>query len=102
MNRCRLRRRRAYPVLIGLASICGSVSVAQAQLPGYNGHDRSERVWNQMDSCKRQAWKQHPDYTQAESLKRDEAVRRCLALNNAPPVAPLTPPAQPERSGSSR
>jgi hypothetical protein len=55
-----------------------------------------------MDSCKRQAWKEHPDYTRAESLKRDEAVRRCLALNSAPPVAPLTPPAQQERSGSSR
>jgi hypothetical protein len=102
MDHCRPRRRRTYPVLVGLALICGSVSAARAQLPGYNGRDQSERVWNRMDSCKRQAWKQHPDYTRAESLKRDEAVRRCLALNNAPPVAPLTPPAQQERSGSSR
>jgi hypothetical protein len=71
-------------------------------MPGYNGYNQSQRVWNRMDACKRQAWKQHPDYTREDSLKRDDAVRRCLALNNAPPVAPLTPPPSQERSGTSR
>jgi hypothetical protein len=98
----RARRRRAYPLLVALALAGGSISAASAQLPGYNGQDQSQRVWNRMDACKRQAWKQHPDYTRADSLKRDEAVRRCLALNNAPPVAPLAPPAPQERSGSTR
>lgn len=102
MDHGRPCRRRAYPVLVTLALICGNVSAAFAQLPGYNGHDRSERVWNRMDNCKRQAWKQHPDYTRQDSVKRDQAVRRCLEANNAPPVSPLTPPAQQERSGSSR
>jgi|SRR6185312_7443006 hypothetical protein len=96
------RRRRAYLVAVALALASSSISSASAQLPGYNGYNRSERVWNRMDACKRQAWKQHPDYTHADSLKRDEAVRRCLALNDAPPVAPLTPPAPQERSGSTR
>jgi len=98
----RPRRRRAWPVLVGLALAAGGISVASAQMPGYNGYNRSQRVWNRMDACKRQAWKQHPDYTRADSIKRDEAVRRCLALNNAPPVAPQTPPVPQERSGSSR
>jgi hypothetical protein len=102
MKHDRPRRRNACPVLIALALAAGVTSTASGQMPGYNGYHRSERVWNRMDACKRQAWKQHPDYTRADSLKRDEAVRRCLALNNAPPVAPQTPPAPQERSGSSR
>ena len=89
-------------MLVALALLGGGVAGASAQMPGYNGYNQSQRVWNRMDACKRQAWKQHPDYTQAESLKRDEAMRRCLAQNSAPPATPSTPPAPQERSGSSR
>ena len=96
------RRRKACAMLIALAAAAGGVSPAGAQMPGYNGYNQSERLWKRMDDCKRQAWKQHPDYTRADSLKRDEVVRRCLALNNAPPEAPQTPPAPQERSGASR
>jgi hypothetical protein len=96
-------RRRPYAVLVtALALLGGNIAGASAQMPGYNGYNQSQHVWNRMDACKRQAWKQHPDYTREDSAKRDEAVRRCLALSNAPLVAPLTPPAQQERSGSSR
>ena len=98
----RVPRRRGCPVLVALALICGSASSASAQMPGYNGNNQSERVWKRMDDCKRQAWKQHPDYTRDGSLKRDKAVRQCLAAGTEPPVSPLTPPAQQERSGSSR
>lgn len=96
------RRRKGWPVLVALGLAAGTASPASAQMPGYNGFKQSEGVWNRMDACRRQAWKQHPDYTRADSLKRDQAVRRCLALNNAPPVEPETPPAPQERSGSSR
>jgi len=96
------RRRRAYAVLLALSLAAASMPTASAQMPGYNGYNRSQRVWKQMDACRRQAWKQHPDYTREDSLKRDEAVRRCLALNNAPPEAPDTPPTPQERSGTSR
>ena len=89
-------------MLVALALIGGSAAGASAQMPGYNGYNRSQRVWNRMDACKRQAWKEHPDYTREGSLQRDEALRRCLALNNAPPAAPSTPPTPQERSGSSR
>ena len=96
------RRRSAYSVLVALVLAAGSISTVSAQMPGYNGYNRSQRVWKQMDACRRQAWKQHPDYTREDSLKRDEAVRRCLAMSNAPPEAPETPPAPQERSGTSR
>lgn len=102
MEHDRPRRRKACPLLIALALAAGATSTASGQMPGYNGYTQSQRVWNRMDACKRQAWKQHPDYTRADSLKRDEAVRRCLAQSNAPPVAPETPPAPQERSGASR
>src|SRR5690348_15846964 len=102
MEHDRPRRRKACQVLVALALAAGDASITSAQMPGYNGYTRSERIWNRMDACKRQAWKQYPDYTRADSLKRDEVVRRCLALNNAPPVVPETPPAPQERSGSSR
>jgi hypothetical protein len=102
MEHDRPRWRRACPVLVALTLAAGGISAASAQMPGYNGYNQSQRVWNRMDACKRQAWKQHPDYTHADSLKRDEAVRRCLASNNAPPVAPLTPPPPQQPSGSSR
>jgi hypothetical protein len=88
--------------LVALALAAGGISAARAQMPGYNGYNQSQRVWNRMDACKRQAWRQHPDYTREDSLKRDEAVRRCLAANDAPPVAPLTPSPPQERSGASR
>lgn len=98
----RPHRRKACRVLVALALAAGATSTASAQMPGYNGFTQSQRVWNRMDACKRQAWRQHPDYTREDGAKRDEAVRRCLASNNAPPVAPETPPAPQERSGSSR
>jgi len=52
-----------------------------------------------MDNCKRQAWKQHPDYTREDNAKRDEAVKLCLQANSAPPLSPLAPR---ESTGSSQ
>jgi hypothetical protein len=96
-------RRRAYRVVVALALLGGAMPPARAQLPGYSGHKQSERIWSQMDNCKRQAWKQHPDYTREGNAKRDEVVKHCLEASNTPPVSPLTPGSrQQERSGSSR
>jgi hypothetical protein len=90
-------------VLVALALIGGAVPAARAQLPGYNGYNQSERIWSRMDKCKRQAWKQHPDYTREDNAKREEVVKHCLQARNAPPLSPWTPRApQQERSGSSR
>jgi hypothetical protein len=95
-------RCKAYRVLVALALVGGIVPGAHAQMPGYNGHSQSERIWSRMDTCKRQAWKQHPDYTREGSAKRDEAVKHCLQANSVPPVSPVAPRTLPERSGSSR
>jgi len=71
-------------VLYGLAG-----SDVRAQQP--NVLKQSEAAWKAMDNCKRQAWKQHPDYTREGNAKRDEAMRLCLQVNHAPPVTPLHP-----------
>ncbi len=44
-------------------------------------------VWRAMDNCKRQAWKQHADYTSEGDAKRDQALKQCLEAQNLPPLA---------------
>jgi hypothetical protein len=95
-------RRKAVGALVLLALTGGVASPASAQMPGYNGNNQSQRVWHQMDYCKRQAWKEHPDYTREGRVQRDASVKHCLEARNAPPVSPLTPRESQERSGSSR
>ncbi len=93
--------RRAL-LLIALAVAGGFAPAADAQIPGYSTHNQSVGVWRRMDACKRQAWKEHPDYTRDDNLKRDQAVKRCLEANNLPPIAPLAPQPPDASSGSSR
>jgi hypothetical protein len=84
--------------LIGLSAICGVAAPAvHAQL--YNKQKQSETAWKTMDDCKRQAWRQNPDYTPEGNAKRDEAMRLCLQANHAPPISPLKPR---ESTGSSQ
>lgn len=97
------RRRLARGALLLVALTADAfVSDAGAQMPGSNSYNRSLAVWNRMDVCKRQAWKQHPDYTPDGNAKRDRAVKQCLEANNLPPTAPLTPQPPAASSGSSR
>lgn len=84
--------------LVVLAALCGiAASGVHAQQP--SKLKQSETVWKGMDNCKRQAWKQHPDYTREDNAKRDEAVKLCLQANSAPPLSPLAPR---ESTGSSQ
>jgi hypothetical protein len=77
-------------LLITLSALYGAASSeVHAQQP--NTLQQSEAAWKAMDNCKRRAWKQHPDYTQEGSTKRDEAMRLCLQVNHAPPISPLDP-----------
>jgi hypothetical protein len=88
-----------HPVLlIMLSALCGAAS-SEAQAQQSNPLKQSESAWKAMDNCKRQAWKQHPDYTQEGSAKRDEAMRLCLQVNHAPPISRLD---QGQRNGSSQ
>lgn len=99
--RMRAFRAASLVALSALCAVAASEASAQQQQRTYrpNRFQESERVWKSMDNCKRQAWKEHPDYTPEGSTQRDQAVRRCLDASNLPPVAPQSPPA---RSGSSR
>jgi hypothetical protein len=84
--------------LVILAALCGVATTdVQAQQP--NKLQQSETVWKAMDNCKRQAWRQHPDYTREGNAKREEAMKLCLRASSAPPIAPPTPR---ESSGSSQ
>jgi hypothetical protein len=85
-------------LLVVPIALCGvAISEVQAQQP--NALKQSESAWKSMDNCKRQAWKQNPDYTPAGNAKRDEAMRLCLQTNHAPPISPLDPR---EQAGSSQ
>lgn len=94
-------KRAAFGLFLALASTGGSTA-AKAQMPGYNGYNQSQRIWRQMDLCKRQAWKEHPDYTREGSAQRDQAVKHCLNAGHAPPMSPFAPRDQQEQSGVSR
>jgi hypothetical protein len=98
----RHNRRKAFGALAALALAGGMATAASAQMSGYNGFNQSQRVWKQMDFCKRQAWKEHPDYTREASAERDKQVKHCLEARNAPTVSPLTPHNPQEGSGTSR
>ncbi len=98
----RQSRRKAFGAFVLLAMAGGMATAASAQMPGYNGFNQSERIWKQMDFCKRQAWKEHPDYTREGSAERDKAVRHCLEARNAPPMSPSTPHNPQEGSSTSR
>ncbi len=60
---------------------------------------QSENAWKRMDNCRREAWRQYPDFTPDSNAKRDQATRRCLNEGNLPPLAPQSPTVG---SGSSR
>jgi len=85
-------------LLVILAAVCGiAASEVHAQQP--SELKQSETAWKAMDNCKRQAWKEHPDYTREGSARRNKAMRLCLQVNHAPPISPLDPR---EGTGSSQ
>jgi hypothetical protein len=77
-------------LLVALSAIYG-VAASDVHAQQANTLKQSESAWKGMDNCKRQAWKQHPDYTREGNAKREEAVRLCLQTNHAPPISPLDP-----------
>ena len=78
---------RAASFVILSAACCIAASEGRAQLR--NQMPESEKVWKTMDECKRQAWKEHPDYTPKAKDERDHAMKLCLqAHGSAPPVSP--------------
>src|SRR5258708_37300849 len=71
-------------LLVVLSGLCGvAASAVHAQQP--NALHQSEAAWKTMDKCKRQAWRQYPDYTREASAKREVAMTQCLRPSNAPP-----------------
>ena|SRR5713226_4854969 len=85
-----LRRMRTFCAISLLALGCVVVAFeVPAQVS--NKFQQSNDMWKRMDNCKRQAWKQYPDYSNEGSAKRDQAVKHCLQATNLPPVAPQSP-----------
>jgi hypothetical protein len=54
-------------------------------------YQQNERIWRQMDACRLQAQRQHPDWTVEDAKARDRATQLCLMSQNLPPVRPLGP-----------
>jgi hypothetical protein len=89
---------RALPLLV-LGTACMAQLPAAAQIPGYNPWKQSQSTWKLRDQCRRNAFRQFPDYTAEGNAKRDRAEQRCLESYNLP-TSPPSPPH--ESSGSSR
>jgi hypothetical protein len=75
-----------WPVILVAATCLSTVSLAQ--IPGQNVWKESESVWKLRDDCRRNAFKQFPDYTVEANAKRERAERQCLEANNQPYTAP--------------
>lgn len=50
------------------------------------------KKWKAMDACAVQAHAAFPDYTPEANAKREARLQECLAGQNLPPRAPLSPP----------
>ena len=50
------------------------------------------KKWKAMDGCAVQAQAAFPDYTPEANAKREARLNECLAGQNLPPRAPLSPP----------
>lgn len=88
---------RKSPIPLVALSILAA-SDGHAQLP--NKLNQTHNAWKMMDYCKRQAWKEFPDYTPEGSAKRDQAVKNCLNSAHLPPVVPPGPPGASPKSGA--
>jgi hypothetical protein len=105
-GQCRgLVRSSAYPRISCLPSCLRCVVTAFdgcAQVS--NKSPQSNAAWTLMDNCNCQAWKQHPDYSNEDKAKRDQAAKQFLPANNLPPVASRRPAvssgSRHQRSGS--
>jgi hypothetical protein len=93
-----MKLNRALSLLL-LGTACVAQLPAEAQIPGYNPWKQSQSAWKLRDQCRRNAFRQFPDYTAESNAKRDRAEQRCLEANNLPTSSPSAPR---ESSGSSR
>ena len=91
---------RILATLVLIAAL-GTAAVPEARAQYSNRFKTSVAIWHAMDRCKRNAWREHPDYTRADEAARERSVKQCLATANLPPD-PLSAGEPQPRSGSSR
>ena len=84
-----LKANRVLPI-IAVAACLVPASVA-AQIPGYSPWKQSQSAWKLRDTCRRNAFKQFPDYTADSNAKRERAEQKCLEAYNLPPASPQPP-----------
>jgi hypothetical protein len=53
--------------------------------------EKSNKMWNQNDTCGRDSFRKYPDYTAEAAVKRDAFMRDCLRKHNLPPRNDLVP-----------
>ena len=56
---------------------------------------KSNKIWNQNDTCGKESFRKFPDYTPEAALQRDAYMRDCLRKHHLPPRNDLALPRRP-------
>lgn len=87
----RAGRAALFVLVLGVAT-----ATAFSPVPAHadSQQNQSFSVWQQMQACAQQAFKQFPDYTKADKAKRENARQECLRQHRLPVPDPVYRPAR--------
>jgi hypothetical protein len=100
----RARRRVAFWLAMAAAEV-SMIASGYTQMPNsdtgtlYQDEgtklEKSNKMWDQSDSCGKDSFRKFPDYTADAALKRDAFMRDCLRKHHLPPRNDVARPLQP-------
>lgn len=82
---------------VGRRILFWAAAVATVAVTGTSGHsqntlyekqgtrvEKSNKIWNQNDTCGKESFEKFPDFTAEGAAKRDAYMRNCLRKNHLP------------------
>jgi|SRR5579859_2185230 hypothetical protein len=99
-------RWRVLWLSVALLALATASAHAQSTKPPEKGSDRlfqdegsrlerSNRIWQQSDTCGKDSFRKFPDYTAEAALRRDAYMRDCLRQHHLPPRNDVAGPLKP-------